>query len=351
MFGEGSLSQDEIEALLSGTEGFSGGLDFGLTKTVDTAEGMLTEMDRINLTELFKTVIQANLNVYRTLTGKEASYTGLVIDTFDKARFANEVTGEVVDAKVMISGNITGEFHFVFPKQSVLMITNPALGDETNTDITELVMTTFSDIVSQVVSNTVAVISENTNKTLAPGVPSVQKVPGASYITFPNVPMVSISYTLSVGSKNGKVYIVFPQSTAKQIVMAYVSRKMPETARGAGKEMEQMGGPSRLAVKPVEFAPLEEVPPEAEGQLSIILDVPVQITVELGRTKMLVKEVLQLGEGSVVELDKLAGEPVDILVNGRLIAKGEVVVIEENFGVRITEIVNNIDRMFKYTEK
>jgi len=351
MFGEGSLSQDEIEALLSGTEGFGGGMDFGLTKAVDTAEGTLTEMDRINLTELLKIVLQGNLNVYRSLTGREVSYSGLVIDTFDKTKLSNEVSGEVIDAKVLVSGNITGEFHFIYPSQSVLMITNPALGDERNADITELVTNTFNDIVSQVISNTVSITSENTNKTMAPGVPSVQKMPSISYITFPNVPMISISYTLSVGPRNGKVYIVLPQSTAKQMVMAYMSKKVPEASRGAGKELEQVGGPFKLAVKPVEYAPLEEVPSEGEGQISIILDVPVQITVELGRTKMLVKEVLQLGEGSVVELEKLAGEPVDVLVNGRLIAKGEVVVIEENFGVRITEIVNNIDRMFKYAER
>ena len=69
-------------------------------------------------------------------------------------------------------------------------------------------------------------------------------------------------------------------------------------------------------------------------------DVPMQVTVELGRTTLLIKEVLSLGEGSVVELDKLAGEPVDLLVNGKKFALGEVVVIDENFGVRITEILD-----------
>jgi len=74
--------------------------------------------------------------------------------------------------------------------------------------------------------------------------------------------------------------------------------------------------------------------------LTNLNDVPMQITVELGRTTRLVKEVLMLGEGSILELDKLAGEPVDLLVNGRKFALGEVVVIDDNFGVRITEILN-----------
>ena len=69
------------------------------------------------------------------------------------------------------------------------------------------------------------------------------------------------------------------------------------------------------------------------------------LTVELGRTKMYIKDILGLGEGSIIELDKLAGEPVDLLVNGKLIAKGEVVVIDENFGVRVTDIVSPTDRI------
>jgi len=79
--------------------------------------------------------------------------------------------------------------------------------------------------------------------------------------------------------------------------------------------------------------------------LNMLLDIPLQVTVELGRTKRSVKDILELVSGSIIELDKLAGEPVDILVNSRLIAKGEVVVIDENFGVRITDILSKADRL------
>ena len=79
--------------------------------------------------------------------------------------------------------------------------------------------------------------------------------------------------------------------------------------------------------------------------LDFILDIPLKITIELGRTKMLIKELLQMKQGTVLELDKLAGEPLDILVNGKLIAKGEVVVINEKFGVRLTDIVNPVERI------
>lgn len=86
--------------------------------------------------------------------------------------------------------------------------------------------------------------------------------------------------------------------------------------------------------------------PESEARnLNMLLDIPLSVTVELGRTKRTVKDILELGHGSIIELDKLAGEPVDILVNNKLIAKGEVVVIEENFGVRITDILSQSDRL------
>jgi flagellar motor switch protein FliN len=85
--------------------------------------------------------------------------------------------------------------------------------------------------------------------------------------------------------------------------------------------------------------------PFSKNNLNLLLDVQMPLTVELGRTKMYVKEILSLGEGSILELDKLAGEPVDLMVNAKLIAKGEVIVIDENFGVRVTDIVSPTERL------
>jgi len=104
-----------------------------------------------------------------------------------------------------------------------------------------------------------------------------------------------------------------------------------------------MGQPN---VQPVQFANLGLGNPGQEsGNIGLIMDVFMELTVELGRTKKLIKDILGIGEGTIIELDKLAGEPVDILVNHKLIAKGEVVVIDENFGVRVTEIVSPMERM------
>lgn len=102
-------------------------------------------------------------------------------------------------------------------------------------------------------------------------------------------------------------------------------------------------------VQPAVFSNFEPVHlQESESKnLNMLLDIPLQVTVELGRTKRSVKEILELSAGSIIELDKLAGEPVDILVNNRLIAQGEVVVIDENFGVRVTDIISQSDRLKK----
>jgi flagellar motor switch protein FliN len=101
-------------------------------------------------------------------------------------------------------------------------------------------------------------------------------------------------------------------------------------------------------VAPAQFANFASGVPGAAGagnDISMILDIPVQLTVELGRTRIPIKNILQLAQGSVVELETLAGEPMDVLVNGYLIAQGEVVVVNEKFGIRLTDIVTPSERV------
>lgn len=130
---------------------------------------------------------------------------------------------------------------------------------------------------------------------------------------------------------------VFPEELVKKI--SFKEEKPPAEKKEVKEEQK---------IRPVRFSPLEEKPLSKElGNIDLILDVPLQITVELGRAKMSIKEVLELSTGRVIELDKLDGEPVDILANGRLIARGEVVVIGETFGVRVTDILTPEERLGK----
>lgn len=110
----------------------------------------------------------------------------------------------------------------------------------------------------------------------------------------------------------------------------------------------QFAGQAAHAADPMPFQPLAASNNSAEALppgIGLIMDIPLEVTVELGRVKMLIRDVLELSTGSIVELDRLAGEPVDILVNGRLVAKGEVVVIDDNFGIRVTEVLNQSERL------
>jgi flagellar motor switch protein FliN/FliY len=116
------------------------------------------------------------------------------------------------------------------------------------------------------------------------------------------------------------------------------------------KTLDDAALPPDLEVVPGggQAAPAE---PAAEGKkekppnLDLLLDIPLEISAELGRTRMIINDLLQLGQGSVIELNKLAGEPLEILVNQKLIARGEVVVVNEKFGIRLTDIISPLERI------
>lgn len=103
----------------------------------------------------------------------------------------------------------------------------------------------------------------------------------------------------------------------------------PQEAPGAGAAPQTAAKPANAQVQSLDF----------------ILDIPLKVTVELGRTKMAIRDVLQLAQGSVVELSKFAGEPLEVLVNDKLIARGEVVVVNEKFGIRLTDIISPVERI------
>ena len=109
-------------------------------------------------------------------------------------------------------------------------------------------------------------------------------------------------------------------------------------------ELENLGKKREPGIKPV-------ADPKAEGNskevpnLDFVLDLPLEVSVELGRARMLISELLQLGQGSIIELNKLAGEPVEIFVNQKLIARGEVVVVNEKFGIKMTDILSPTERV------
>ncbi len=185
--------------------------------------------------------------------------------------------------------------------------------------------------------------------------------------------MVIIEFDLKIGTMiDSKIVQLAPLDFSKQLIQKLFSASTTQQAEPAPQVTEQaqqaqqaqQAPPSAPAtaqqttvaspepkatpvgVSPVQFSQLGEMEVEGTpGNIGMLYDVPLNVTVELGRTRRSVRDILELTQGSVIELDKLAGEPVDVLVNNTLIATGEVVVIEENFGVRITEIVNTKERL------
>lgn len=106
---------------------------------------------------------------------------------------------------------------------------------------------------------------------------------------------------------------------------------------------------AEMGVRPASFAPLDEsgAAQVSPHDIELVLDVPVQVTVQLGRSKMQIRNLLGLAYGSVVELDTLAGEPLDVLVNGCLVAQGEVVIVNDRYGIRLTDIITPAERLRK----
>ncbi|HEX2009750.1 MAG TPA: flagellar motor switch protein FliN [Roseateles sp.] len=135
-----------------------------------------------------------------------------------------------------------------------------------------------------------------------------------------------------------------PDSQDEQDAMAAEWAAALAEAKPAEVAQEVQAAAEQVA--PASFTNFAPTPGNMPGSdINMILDIPVQLTVELGRTRIPIKNILQLAQGSVVELDALAGEPMDVLVNGYLIAQGEVVVVNDKFGIRLTDIVTPSERM------
>ncbi|CAM3924139.1 flagellar motor switch protein FliN/FliY [Kerstersia gyiorum] len=146
---------------------------------------------------------------------------------------------------------------------------------------------------------------------------------------------------LAQAGENASGMDLWEQALAEQAAATAAS------AQPAPAQADATSAPASTAATPkrVDFPALSDTAGTSVNDLDIIKDIPVQLTVELGRTRITIKNLLQLGQGSVIELDGLAGEPMDIFVNGFLIAQGEVVVVEDKYGIRLTDIVTPSDRL------
>jgi flagellar motor switch protein FliN/FliY len=234
------------------------------------------------------------------------------------------------------------------------------MNKEENIELDGMAMSMIGEIVSQIVGSQITDLTNKTgNKSIVSSPPEAVNVPKAT-AALPGGNFLAAAYNLNLGSgASHQLWEVFGETAVGSMAQALTGGG-PKAAPGPGMGASMGGGPAMGGmmggglgggmpsnVQSVQFPNLMSPPPTAQEQANIglIMDVFMEMTVELGRTRKLIKEILSMGEGTIIELDKLAGEPVDILVNHKLIAKGEVVVIDENFGVRVTEIVSPNERL------
>lgn len=353
--GDGSLSQDEIDALLQGAD------DILTTPSATPAMeapgrgGAISPVERDALSELLNSTMEMVVPSLSGYLGKNITITNAVVEIKKQNDARKDFNKKYIQMPVSFTGGFSGGNLVVLNYEDAEIISSLMMGDDSGSppeELTDAHQSTLQEFVSQMLSSMATGFSNKLGRTIGISPPSLSVANSASDLQMPaGDEVVKITYNLNIENLiNSKFFHIMELPLGSDIARAMTA----ETGGGAPAMQQQSMGPpdqqmgQQVGISPVKFPPLgDSVPYGAGSNISLLLDVPMTLTVELGRTRQLVKDILGLGEGSIIELDKLAGEPVDLLVNGKLIAKGEVVVIDENFGVRITDIVSPAERLGK----
>ena len=346
MMSDSALSQAEIDALLSGVDTGGGG-------TAAVAANGLSDADRKALETFLASNTGSQSSNLSMLTGTTVSMKGPKITVNGRDAFLSQLPETVTVIKANFSSGFPGDHMFIISEDCAKAIAS-LMNKEENIELDDMAMSVISEVFSQLVSHQITALTDKTgNKSIASTPPETSNVPKA-VVALPAGDFTGASYEIDLGG--GKVFPlweVLGPSVASDIAKALsgppAQKGNPNPNMGMNMGGMNTGGSmpyGQTNVQSVQFPNL--MPhgyPQEASNIGLIMDVFMEMTVELGRTRKLIKEILAMGEGTIIELDKLAGEPVDILVNHKLIAKGEVVVIDENFGVRVTEIVSPMERM------
>ncbi len=341
--GDGSLSQDEIDALLQGADDITSGPDplgGGDMSFSGGGSSLFTPAEQGNLRNLVNSavaLVAPSLSGY--LGGKNLVLSNPVIEVKPQDAMRNDFQGRFVQVSMDYTGSINGKNLVVFNYNDAGAISSLMMGDESGTvpsEISDAHQSTIQEFTNQFISSMATQFGNKTGGAVNTTPAVVSVAGGGSELQLPQGELVKITYDIIIdGVMNSKLYHIMDSSIASTL---------GRTGGGASAPQQQQSSP-QAQISSVRFPQMgESITTGGYGDISLLLDVEMTMTVELGRTSKLVKDILGLGEGSIIELDKLAGEPVDLLVNGKLIAKGEVVVIDENFGVRVTDIVSQDER-------
>jgi flagellar motor switch protein FliN/FliY len=345
---DGALSQAEIDALLAGVDSSDSGSPAGAS-----------DADPRILQDFLASTVDAQSSNLSMMTGSKVSIAGPQGSFSTRDALLGQLPDMVTLVKADFSSGFPGEHLYLMGEATAKSIAG-LMNKEENIELDEMAMSVIGEAIGTIVGSQITALTGKTgNKSIANVPPEASNVPKA-VAALPAGSFFAALYQLDLG--DGQVHPLWEilgPSVAGDIARSLSGSAAAGRAAsgmglgGMGMPNMGMGGMSGMMgqsanVQPVQFPSLAPHASSQEaGNISLIMDVFMEMTVELGRTRKLIREILGMGEGTIIELDKLAGEPVDILVNHKLIAKGEVVVIDENFGVRVTEIVSPQERMME----
>lgn len=303
-----------------------------------------------SIEDIWFSAMKASVTTLSALVGKNILISNLEKRSIEK--IGMEILGK---SYVVISSGLNeiSKLFFLIEDKDALAIATFMMGEENMIqEFNELSLSAISEAFSQMISAMALSLSEMIGKKVQIETPQVFQLDDNVREMIFKDEFMGFKYRLNLDNVDTVLYQILEKDSEekfKSVLSTEVTLSTEATSNK--KEINESkvltAENTSTTVQPVTFQPLSP-PKEREekiGNLDLLKDVPIQVSVELGRTKMLIKDLLSLSSGSIIELDKLAGEPVDILVNGKLIAKGEVVVIDENFGVRITEIISPEKRL------
>jgi flagellar motor switch protein FliN/FliY len=378
---DGSLTQDEIDALLQGSSGADIGGDIPAAEEVLES---LSEAEKNAFQSVLQATVASQASNLSLLVTRSAQIGAPRVELMTRASLAGSLGEELVQIGQNFSDGLLGEHSYIMPKELAVSVSALMMG-QTGVELNEAALSALQEAVSQV-SGPVLTSLGDTMKTTVLADPAEARLTAKADVSLPDGEFVAVSYSLTIeGETPANLTEIFTLAEVREIAAkktggaaspgpqaaaqkpgAGAPQMPPQTQMpGMQPQYSQYGAPQygmpqnpgmmssgagAPNVQAVQFPSLNTgAVPMEHGNITLLMDVYMEMTVELGRTKKLIKEILGMGEGTIIELDKLAGEPVDILVNHKLIAKGEVVVIDENFGVRVTEIVSPMDRMTNLT--
>lgn len=322
------LSQDELDALLKSLSD-------------------LPEEDKKKIETITSLIFDPASSALGMIVGRETHIKPVQITQISLKDFIEKSSEKIVLAEIKLSDAIQMNMALAMPASLVLKIADLMMGgsgEPVDQKIDDIKLSALTEALNQMIGASITLLAEKAKGKVSLGKLDVKAIEGSEKaITLFNPTELLVCVELQVGMENSAKSIMqmFSQLSAL--------REMHDKLFPKKKEEKVKVQPAKFE----EFTPVETQiaqPSEIQQKLELLFDVPLKIVVELGRARMTLKQVMDLTVGSLIELDKLTGEPVDILVNGRLIARGEVVVIDENFGVRITEIVSPKQRLYSLRE-